>query len=73
MQVQSLDQEDPQEVCMATRSSIFAWRIPWREESDGLQSIESDMTEAPEHPRMHVCTRVADPLCSTVETNNTTL
>ena len=38
MQVQSLDQEDPQEACMATRSSIFAWRIPWREESDGLQS-----------------------------------
>ena len=26
---------------MATYSSILAWRIPWREESDRLQSIES--------------------------------
>ena len=27
-QVQSLSQEDPLEVDMATHSSIFAWRIP---------------------------------------------
>ena len=36
----------------ATHSSILAWRIPWTEESGGLQSIgckESDMTEATEH------------------------
>ena len=26
---------------MATHSSILAWRIPWTEEPDGLQSIES--------------------------------
>ena len=26
---------------MATHSSILAWRIPWREESGGLQSIGS--------------------------------
>ena len=26
---------------MATHSSILAWRIPWTEESGGLQSIES--------------------------------
>ena len=26
---------------MTTHSSILAWRIPWTEESDGLQSIES--------------------------------
>ena len=25
--------------------TILAWRIPWTEEPDGLQSIESDMTE----------------------------
>ena len=33
---------------MATHSSILAWRIPWTEGPDGLQSIgceESDMTE----------------------------
>ena len=26
---------------MATHSSILAWRIPWREEPDGLQSMRS--------------------------------
>ena len=33
---------------MSTHSSILAWRIPWVEEPDGLQSTgrkESDMTE----------------------------
>ena len=32
---------------MATCSSIFAWKIPWTEESGGLQSmgLQSDMTE----------------------------
>ena len=39
--VQSLGQEDPLEKEMATHSSILAWRIPWTEESGGLQSIES--------------------------------
>ena len=41
MQVRSLGQEDPLEEEMATHSSILAWRIPWREESGGLQSIGS--------------------------------
>ena len=36
--VQSLGWEDPLEVGMATHSSIFAWRIPWTEESGRLQS-----------------------------------
>ena len=40
MQVQSPRLEDPQEVGMATHSSILAWRIPWTEEPGGLQSIE---------------------------------
>ena len=35
-QAQSLGQEDLQEKGMATHSSIFAWRIPWIVESDGL-------------------------------------
>ena len=33
--------EDPLEKEMATHSSILAWRIPWTEEPDGLQSTGS--------------------------------
>ena len=36
--VQSLGREDPLEKEMATHSSILAWRIPWMEDSGGLQS-----------------------------------
>ena len=39
--VQSLGWEDPLEKGMATDSSILAWRIPWTEESGGLQSMGS--------------------------------
>ena len=39
--VQFLGQEDPLEEGMATYSSILAWRIPWTEEPDGLQSLGS--------------------------------
>ena len=38
-QVQSLCQEDPLEKDMATHSSTFAWKIPWKEEAGGLQSM----------------------------------
>ena len=34
-----LGQEDPLEKEMATHSSILAWRILWREEPGGLQSM----------------------------------
>ena len=47
-QVRPLGWEDPLEKEMATHSSILAWRIPWTEELDELQSMgrkESDMTE----------------------------
>ena len=37
-QVWSLGWEDPLEKEMATHSSILAWRIPWTEEPDQLQS-----------------------------------
>ena len=37
--VRFLSWEDPLEAGMATHSSILAWRIPWTEEPDGLQSI----------------------------------
>ena len=39
--VQSLGWEDPLEEGMAAHSSILAWRIPWREEAGGLQSMGS--------------------------------
>ena len=41
MRVQSLVWEDPLEEGMATHSSILAWRIPWTEEPDRLQSMGS--------------------------------
>ena len=40
-QVRSLGWEDPLEKGMATYSRILAWRIPWTEESEGLQSMWS--------------------------------
>ena len=46
--VQSLGREDPLEKEMATHSSILAWKIPWTEETGGLQSmglLQLDMTE----------------------------
>ena len=36
--VQSLGLEDPLEKGMGTHSSVLAWRIPWTEEPEGLQS-----------------------------------
>ena len=37
-QVWSLGQEDPLEEEIANHSSILAWKIPWRQETGGLQS-----------------------------------
>ena len=34
----TLGQEDPLEEGMATHSNIFAWEIPWTEETGRLQS-----------------------------------
>ena len=39
--VRSLGQEDSSEKGMATYSSVLAWKIPWTEESCGLQCIGS--------------------------------
>ena len=36
--VRSLGREDPLEKEMAIHSSTFAWKIPWTEEPDRLQS-----------------------------------
>ena len=40
-QVQNMGQQDPLEKGMAIHSNILAWRIPWTEESGGLQSMGS--------------------------------
>ena len=56
MWVRAVDQEDPLEEEMVTHSSILAWRIPWIEESGGLQSVGSQelgTTEVTEHASMH--------------------
>ena len=45
MSVQSPGWEDPLEEGVATHSSILAWRIPWTEEPDGLQSMGSQRVE----------------------------
>ena len=40
-QVRFLGWENPLDKEKATHSSILAWRIPWTEEPDGLQSMGS--------------------------------
>ena len=40
-QVRSLGREEPLEKKMATHSSILAWKIPWSEGADRLQSMGS--------------------------------
>jgi len=54
-QVQSLGWEDPLEEDMAIHFNILAWRIPWTEESGGLQSMgpHGDTTEVTEHTLYH--------------------
>ena len=37
--LRSLGWGDPLEKRMATHASILAWRIPWTEEPEGLQSM----------------------------------
>jgi len=39
--VQSLGREDLPEQGMTTHSNIIAWRIPWTEETGGLQFMGS--------------------------------
>ena len=45
MWVSSLGQEDPLEKEMPTHFLIFAWKIPWREEPGGLQSMGSQESD----------------------------
>ena len=39
---------------MATHSSILTWKIPWREESDGLQPMGSQKLSAMTEQLAHV-------------------
>ena len=40
-QVQYLGQDDPLEKAMVPHFSILTWRIPWKKEPGGLQSMGS--------------------------------
>ena len=53
--VRSLGQEDPLGKEMATQSGTLAWKIPWEEEPDRLQSMGSDTTERLHFTSLHVC------------------
>ena len=53
-----LGPKDPLEKEMATHCSILVWRIPWTEESGGLQSIGSHIVRQDwsDLARTHACT-----------------
>ena len=48
-QVQSPGREDPLEEERATHSSSLAWKTPWIEEPDELQSMGSQESDTAEH------------------------
>ena len=54
-QVRSLGQEDPLEKEMATHSSVLTWRIPWREEPGGLQSMGLQRVGHDQVTNTHIC------------------
>ena len=49
MWVQSLCWEDSLEKGMTTHFSILAWKIPWTEEPEELQSMGSQESDTTEH------------------------
>ena len=53
MRVQSLDWAVPMEQEITIHSSILAWRIPWTEETYGLQSMGSQESNITEPLSMH--------------------
>ena len=58
MWLASLGWEDPLEEEMATHLSVPAWKIPWTEEPDGLQSMGSKRVRhdwATEHAHTSLC------------------
>ena len=59
-QVQSLGREDPLEKEMVTHSSILAWRIPWTEKPDRLQSMGSQESDTAKRLHLHLTTDVLE-------------
>ena len=65
MRVRHPGPDDPLEEEMATHSGILAWRIPWTEEPDGLQSVglqrvgldRNDLAYN-EYSKLSVCLRI---------------
>ena len=51
--VRSLGREDPVEKEMATYSSTLAWKSPWTEEPDRLQSMGSQKSDTTEQLHFH--------------------
>ena len=45
MQVHSVGWENPLKKELSTHCSILAWKIPWTEKSDGLQSMGSQKSQ----------------------------
>ena len=68
--IQPLNQEDALERGMATHSSILAWRIPWTEEPDGLQSVESQRVRHDRATNTHTHTRLTLSVVCKQEHNN---
>ena len=54
-QIQCLGQEDPLEKEMATHSSVLAWKITWRGEPGGPQSMGHKELYVTEHTRPQAC------------------
>ena len=57
-QVRPLTWKDPLEQENGTHSSIFAWEIPWTEETGGLQSVGSQRAGQNEHTHTHTHTHI---------------
>ena len=68
--IQPLNQEDALERGMATHSSILALRIPWTEEPDGLQSVESQRVRHDRATNTHTHTRLTLSVVCKQEHNN---
>ena len=57
--VPSLGQEDPPEESMAAHPNILAWRIPWTEETGGLQSVGSQRVGLDQATNTHTHKRLS--------------
>ena len=62
--MRALGREDPLEKELAARSSVLVRRIPWTEESGGLQSTKgSDTTERLTHTHTHKANTSLESTC----------